>query len=196
MNEQMNQQNNVQMPPNWNVPVSAPPWWMMNLWQYYGMMNGQKIQNQSNVQMPSDIQSINQGGLNNVTQQNSTNEHPNREMITCGIISDESEIKPADIPMTGGFGMFMQKDLSAIYIKQWQSDGKIYTKKYVESIEEIPVDKNDGVTAKAIFEQTNARFEKIEDALSKLSYTLTTMLTQPKNSSTKKNSKTEALIDE
>lgn len=96
--------------------------------------------------------------------------------VPCGIISSESDITPADVPMNGGFGMFMQKDLSAIYIKQWQSDGKIYTKKYIEDFSESPAESVDPV---------NARFERIEDTLTKVVDMLTGM-NIPKTSSSKK----------
>lgn len=208
MNEQPNQQSvnqqNGPMPPNWNMPVMAPPWWM-NPWLYFAGNNGPRSGGQQNMNpwmVPQqnnnqgNTQSVeNQNGGNVQNSQDNSNATNDRISVPCGIIEDESDIKPADVPMNGGFGMFMKKDLSTVYIKQWQSDGKIYTKRYVEAIEEAPVVENNDLTVQEVLDKTNGRFEKIEDTLNKLTYALTSMTAStPKNNSSKK--KTEGLNDE
>lgn len=184
-NQQFNNQPNQVMPQNWNMPTANNQnmmWWM-NPWLYYNAgntnqrsaamgnpwFNGAPPTNyQGNASEPN-TQSNGNVSVNQ-TQPSSENQNTinNRPTVSCGIISDPSEIKPADIPMDGGFGMFMNKDLSAIYIKQWQSDGKIYTKTFVES-EEVPEEtSNDSLPSEEFMEQIDERFQKIESTLMNL----------------------------
>lgn len=188
MNDQQNQQGPPMSPPNWNMPtmvnpVSPPPWWG-NPWMMYGggfnngpgnqqrpMNNGNPWfngpqNNQGNAQ-PAEIQN-NQPVQTNSTNQNAETQENSRQTVPCGIIVEETDIKPADVPMNGGFGMFMRKDLSAIYIKQWQSDGKIYTKKYIEDpSENVPTGINS--VNDDVLDKMNSRFEQIESAIYQLS---------------------------
>lgn len=192
MNEQTTNQQNGQPMPNWNSPVMTPPWWT-NPWMFY---NGMGFQNQKM------INGVSPGGNNNQTVMPQTNDQNNKpptpsteneqkpnKSISCVVVSSEGDIKPADVPMNGGFGMFMQNDLSAIYIKQWQSDGKIYTKKFVQSEEPEPIEtgiNND------VMNQLNSRFEKIENSLYDLAQAISGNSSQ-KSSSLKKK---EVLKDE
>lgn len=139
-----NQQPNMMSPPNWNMPTN--PYWMF----FNGPPNGWN--NQASGQMNVNSQSNN---ASNTQPQNSQD----RPVIPCGVISDPSEIKPGEIPMNGGFGMFIKNDMSKIYIKQWGSDGKIDTRVFLESLEESP--ENPGV-----LDILNARFDRLEELVS------------------------------
>lgn len=183
-NPQFSNQENLPMPPNWNMPT-ANVWWM-NPWLYYNAGNAANqrsaamggnswfngappANNQANAGEPSAQPSGNVPNNPPQQPQESPNTTSTRPTVACGIISDPNEIKPADIPMDGGFGMFMNKDLSAIYIKQWQSDGKIYTKTFVETIEETPEEPvNTSVPSEEFMDQIDERFQKIENTLMNL----------------------------
>lgn len=209
MNEQSNQQPtnqpNGMTAPNWNIPVMSMPWWM-NPWMFFGGNNVQRSGGQQNTNpwmIPAqsnpqgNVQSVeNQNGGNVQNTPDNSDTANTKVTVPCGIIVEESDIKPADVPMNGGFGMFMKKDLSAIYIKQWQSDGKIYTKMYKEVIEEVPITESNELTTQEILEKTNARFERVEDTLSMLSNALTSIITPNANKSGSSKKKTEVLNDE
>lgn len=162
MSEQNMQQTNQQGPmmPNWNIPTANIPWWI-NPWLYYPQGNV-PTRTQDPSAMMQRVEPQNQQSRVDYQPQQQVQEQPKMNTVPCGIISSESDITPGDVPMNGGFGMFMQKDLSAIYIKQWQSDGKIYTKKYIESVEEAPV-----MTVTPV-DQTSSRLDRLEDGLLKL----------------------------
>lgn len=153
--QQNGQQPNSQ-PPNWNIPVFNPMMaWMTNPYMMYW---GQRFGNPQGVQNEQPVQNNNQ------------NPNPQKLVIPCGVVNDQNEILPADIPMDKGFGMFLRKDLKEIYIKQWGQDGRINTKKYVEEIQEVPVSTE--LSAQDVLNQTNERFTMIEKAIISLTNSL------------------------
>lgn len=209
MNEQQNNAQFVNQPntailPNWNRPTSQMAM-MMPWWHYPNVANNNQVPTNPwfmNAQTQTSTTMAPQNGQ--VVAPPPTEpqpvETPNlstpRPMISCGIISGQDEIKPADIPMDGGFGMFMEKDLSAIYIKQWQSDGKIYTKKFIE-VEEEPeeVVVSAPVPSEEMMSQIDSRFEKLEGYLNSLAQRMDNYISEnvspqvtpaPKKSTTKK----------
>lgn len=153
---QQNNQPGSTNPPNWNMPVFNPMMaWMTNPYLMYW---GQRFGNQPGVQNDQSVQNNNQ--------------NPNSQKLTipCGVVNDPNEIRPADIPMDKGFGMFLRKDLKEIYIKQWGQDGTINTKKYVEEVPEVPVTTE--LSAQDVLIRTNERFERLEDAVLSLTRAL------------------------
>lgn len=210
MNEQQNNtqfvnQPNVMTQPNWNRPTS--PMGMMMPWWYYPNAgnNNQGPTNPwfMNAQPQTPTTAFPQGGqvTPDVPMDSQSVETPNltnsRPVVSCGIISSQDEIKPADIPMDGGFGMFMEKDFSAIYIKQWQSDGKIYTKRFVEDEEEPEEVVVSPAPSEEMMSKIDGRFEKLEGYLNSLAQRMDNYISEnvspqvpqtptPKKSTTKK----------
>lgn len=167
---QTNQQQNPMNVPNWNMPTMNP---MMGVWMHPWMMFGNQAQQgrPNNNPMMGNMnpvsaqqQNIQESTPNQESHQNVTN---GRVVIPCGIVENVKEIRPADIPMDDGFGMFMRKDLEEIYIKQWGDDGKINTRRYIPVIEPT-TDSSASLTAGEVLNYAKGRFEKIEGALSEL----------------------------
>lgn len=171
---QSNQQPQNQQ--NWNMPtmnMGVPPaaMWMNNPWLFYGMNNPQ-MQGRGmnpwfgNIQPSENQNSKNQQPTNqNQEQQKTAN---NRSTIPCGIVESQKDIRPADIPMDDGFGLFMRKDLEEIYIKQWGDDGKINTRRYIPVVEEIP--ENTESPLSNVLVEINQRFETLEKAIASLAH--------------------------
>lgn len=79
------------------------------------------------------------------------------------MITKPEDITPADVPTTGIPAYFPVQDGSAIYMKQWNSNGKIDTTRYVqEVVEEKPKEEP---TAPILTEILD-RISKIEKTLS------------------------------
>lgn len=163
-----NQQGNV-VPPNWNMPTMWNPW-MVNPWMAYGMNQNRQGGNPM-FGMPMNNQPNNgpmQPQVSKAEPQNSEQKPSNnRVVIPCGIVANQQEIRPADIPMDDGFGMFLKQDQSEVYIKEWSSDGKINTKTFALVPEAVPMEEPDPNMM-----ALNARFEKIENAIIALSQAL------------------------
>lgn len=161
MSENLNQQPSINqtMQPNMGA---IPPWfywpWMTNSLQT--MMPGNRPGTQAMSQ-----QTISDSSNQPVTQPqeevSDQNKTPERQSIQCAVIDSPNDITVKEIPMDGRAGMFIMKDLSAILIKKWDSDGKIYTKEYREVVQEPPAVDNG-------MKDINSRFEAIEQAIAKL----------------------------
>ena len=63
------------------------------------------------------------------------------------VVSSENDITPNDVPMDNTVSLFPTDDYSCIYAKQWTSDGKIKTTKFV------PVDDGDDYVPTTNFEE-------------------------------------------
>lgn len=55
--------------------------------------------------------------------------------INGRIIDDVTQITASEIPMDGSVAIFPKKDLSEVYMKQWNANGGIQTLKFVPFIE-------------------------------------------------------------
>lgn len=167
VNNAMMQNQDYRVPPNWNMPV-MPPWMFYNNPQ----MNTPWFNNQGN-----NLQMSNEPVRNNTTPTNQASQpvpQTNaRQTIPCGIVANMEDIKPGEIPMDGGIGMFLLSDLSEICIKRWNSDGKIQTKRYVEHIEdEMPLAASETPSVDTLLQDfldtVNKRFERVERMISSL----------------------------
>lgn len=90
-----------------------------------------------------------------------------QQMQTPGMfgrtIMKPEDITPADVPTTGIPAYFPVQDGSAIYVKQWNSNGKIDTTRYIpEAVEEKPKEE----TTAPILTEILERISKIEKTLS------------------------------
>ena len=63
------------------------------------------------------------------------------------VVSSENDITPNDVPMDNTVSLFPTDDYSCIFAKQWTSDGKIKTTKFV------PVENEDDFVPTTNFEQ-------------------------------------------
>ena len=145
--------------------------WMMNPWMFYnpwfmgpalanGRQNGGQKEAQQTNSQPAKVED--KSATIQQTQE--------RQSIPCGIITDPNEIKPAEVPMNGGIGMFVKEDLSSVYIKQWGSDGTIHTIKYTPELsEEVQTQQGDHLSLQDLMDNVNSRFERIEGLISDLS---------------------------
>lgn len=85
------------------------------------------------------------------------------KMIPGRIVKNPSEIRPNEVPMDGGISCFPTEDMKYIYVKQWNSDGTIFTAKY-ERTNDIPTEE----AQKPSFEQAiMERLDNIEKMLTK-----------------------------
>lgn len=169
------------MPPNWNMPVMPPAF--MN-WMYgqggnqnpppmmLGVGNASPNMNPNNTWNGNPVNPQVNVAPNNTmnTQSNDSNQQPSRQTILCGIVSGPDDIKPGEVPMNGGVGMFVKNDLSEIYVKQWGSDGTIHTRSYAESIVDVPSASQvePGISLQDVLDNVNARFERMESLISSL----------------------------
>lgn len=173
---QPNPQNNPNdmMPSNWNMP-SMPPPWMWNPWAFFSGGGNQQSgfsnsMNQSDNNQRTVQNEQNNAMTNQPNNQNAQNQVRQRQSVPCGIVGNENEIKPGEVPMDGGFGMFIKSDASEIYIKQWGSDGKINTKTFVESMVDDPQGgQSNGLTFQTMWDNVDARLGRIEELIANLS---------------------------
>lgn len=87
------------------------------------------------------------------------NEMPYRAQVPAlpgRVVNSAEEIMASEVPMDGSVSVFMQRDMSCLYSKQWCSDGTIKTVKYVPVVESPAESKIDFETA------INKRFDKLE----------------------------------
>lgn len=200
--QQTNPQANQMSPmPNWNMPT-MPSGMMPNPWMYYWMWQMQQGNGGNNLlagpQMgngrPLD-NSTSSNDQNTVQGQDAKKAQSNRATIQCGIVETQKDIRPVDIPMDDGFGMFMRKDLEEIYIKHWADDGTIKTRRYIPVVE--PSSDLDVNSSTAEFlQQANARFETLEKAIASVTKTLSELKKNGSSSDQKKLKKTEGDVDE
>lgn len=54
--------------------------------------------------------------------------------ISGRVVNKVEDIAPNEVPMDGSSGLFPLSDLSAVFIKAWNSDGTIRTTKYVPEV--------------------------------------------------------------
>lgn len=64
------------------------------------------------------------------TQTQQPNFAPSSEGFLGRVIEDLNEIKPNEVPMDGRFALFPAKELDAIYLKAWNSNGVMMTLRY------------------------------------------------------------------
>ena len=83
------------------------------------------------------------------------------------VVSSENDITPNDVPMDNTVSLFPTDDYSCIYAKQWTSDGKIKTTKFV------PVDDGDDYVPTTNFEQ------EVRQELSGIKADIQKLLTRP-----------------
>lgn len=70
--------------------------------------------------------------LDNIGQ---TQQAPNTPQSIFGhVVSNESEIKPNEVPMDGSIALFPLSDFTSIIAKQWSQDGTIKTLKFVPNV--------------------------------------------------------------
>lgn len=85
-----------------------------------------------------------------------------RPTIPGRTVNSIEEITPNDVPMDGTAGLYLLKDMSAVYAKAWNSDGTIQTVRYVPDTSK---QENKPDPMKIILE----RLDKIEELVSKKS---------------------------
>lgn len=78
-------------------------------------------------------------------------------------VKSQSEIMPNEVSMDGSISLFPMSDYSAIYAKQWNSDGTINTVKFVPESTET-TEKIDPMA------QITERLDRIEKMLAKSQY--------------------------
>ena len=72
---------------------------------------------------------------------------PQIRPVNGRIVSSENDITPNDVPMDNSVSLFPTEDYSCIFAKQWTSDGKIKTIRFV------PVENEDDYTPSVSFEE-------------------------------------------
>lgn len=87
-------------------------------------------------------------------------QQPQRPSVVPGrTVASENEIKPNEIPMDGTISLFPLSDYSAIFAKQWKSDGLIHSVKFV------PAQIEEQKQEKSFNETVLERLDKIEKML-------------------------------
>ena len=87
-------------------------------------------------------------------------QQPQRLSVAPGrTVDSENEIKPNEIPMDGTISLFPLSDYSAIFAKQWKSDGLIHSVKFV------PAQIEEQKQEKSFNETVLERLDKIEKML-------------------------------
>lgn len=70
------------------------------------------------------------------------------------MVDKTDEIMPSEIRMDGSFGFFPMKDLSAIYVKQWDQNANLLTVRYVPDTT-VQQQENDQAVLSNILDQLN-----------------------------------------
>lgn len=96
------------------------------------------------------------------TYQQVPNYQQNTQMLNGRAVNSIEEISANDVPMNAPFSVFPKSDMSEIYVKSWNGNGTISTKKYV--CESENVEKNTS-NLEEVKEYIDARFDKLEKIL-------------------------------
>lgn len=84
-----------------------------------------------------------------------------RSDISGRFVNSVNEVLPNEVAMDGTISVFPMRDYSAIFVKQWTSDGTISTLEFVPK----PVEKSSEDSTRAYFDERFAQLEKlIEDS--------------------------------
>ena len=113
--------------------------------------------------------------LDNIGQ---TQQAPNTSQSIFGhVVSNESEIKPNEVPMDGSIALFPLSDFTSIIAKQWSQDGTIKTLKFIpDVVKESKDNSNDShaTTTDDLAYLIDSGFTEIKSLLSSVSKTKTT----------------------
>lgn len=77
------------------------------------------------------------------------------------IVNNFNDIQPGEVQMDGSRAYFPTSDESTIFVKFWNSDGKLDHKKYVLVQNDEPIEEKPD-----ILETINSRFDKLEQLMS------------------------------
>lgn len=100
------------------------------------------------------------------------------------LIDTIESVTASDVPMDGSFAVFPKKDISEVYIKYWQGDGKIATVTFKPVLDVQP--------DKTTQDDNSLRFGDLDDAINRLTlkvdslYTKIDEVLKPKSTKTKK----------
>lgn len=83
------------------------------------------------------------------------------------VVSAASEIMPNEVPMDGMPSFFPQQDMSCIYVKVWDSEGKLKPTRYVRE-PDAPVQQTIQPDSNAAFAGIAERLDRIESSISSL----------------------------
>lgn len=78
------------------------------------------------------------------------------------MVKSDTDISPSDVPMDGFASYFPAEDGSCIYVKHWDSNGKIQTMKFVPA----PAEGSDFVPTASFEDEMRRRMDRIEKLLS------------------------------
>lgn len=99
------------------------------------------------------------------TQQQTVQQQPQvQQLPPTRIVISENDIRACDVPLDADFTTFVQQDLQNVYLKYWDSNGKIQTKTYqliTSQAEQQNSEKEDP------FESIMKRLDQIESKISK-----------------------------
>lgn len=82
------------------------------------------------------------------------------------MVKADTDISPSDVPMDGYPSYFPAEDGSCIYVKMWDNNGKIQTKKYIPA----PDDASEFVPTASFEDEIRSRFDSIENLIKRNSY--------------------------
>lgn len=139
-------------PANWNMPVTQP-------------QNNQPFLNTPvlNQDWMREIQARAQA-------QQAAQQSQEPQGIYCRLVHTPDEIKPIEISMNGNVSVFVQDDLSKLYLGRWGKEGKIDIDEYVlvqrEKRENGEEKQNSSITFQDLMNDINSRLDKIEMLLS------------------------------
>lgn len=99
--------------------------------------------------------------LSQISQQQNPQPQMQRPTVLPGrFIENDNEVRPNEVPMDGSISVFPKRDLSAVILKSWNSNGTIDSVRYVLDIP-IQEDPKPDSFQQEIF----SRLDKIEELL-------------------------------
>lgn len=77
------------------------------------------------------------------------------------MVKSDTDISPSDVPMDGFSSYFPAEDGSCIYVKMWDNNGKIQTRKYIPA----PDDISEFAAAPTFENEMRERFDNLENLI-------------------------------
>ena len=87
-----------------------------------------------------------------------------QQSIFGRMVTEESEIKPNEVPMDGTIAFFPRVDLSAIIAKQWVQDGTIKTVTFTPVIQE-PSPETHSMSIDELAQSMDSRFNELKSMI-------------------------------
>lgn len=93
---------------------------------------------------------------------------PTTPSISGRFIASPDDIVPNEVPMDGRISFFPLNDCTAVYAKQWDSNGNIQTAKYILSVDAVSTSDESSTQSNLNVDELFQKLNSIEQKLEKI----------------------------